>query len=154
MKAYLEPQEVALMEKAASNLRDKILVRLLFHLGCRVSEALGLTLEDIDFDKGIVTIKHLKSRLKLTCTNCGAILGATHLFCPKCGGKIEESQAEEQQQRRQRVLPVDRVTLKVLKEYIDRGGPVEKEGSGTYSVLIATGPDVIWFYGCWSGKLS
>jgi integrase len=47
MKAYLEPEEVAQIEKVASNLRDKLLIRTLFHLGCRVTEALGLTVEDI-----------------------------------------------------------------------------------------------------------
>ncbi|TET68528.1 MAG: integrase, partial [Candidatus Aminicenantes bacterium] len=30
MKAYIEPEEVAQMEKAASNLRDKLLIRTLF----------------------------------------------------------------------------------------------------------------------------
>ena len=106
MKAYLEPKEVAMMEKAASNLRDKLLIRTIFHLGCRVSEALGLTVEDIDFSRAILTIKHLKRRLKLSCSNCGARLGAAHLFCPKCGGRIEKSQTEEQEHRRQRVLPI------------------------------------------------
>lgn len=127
-KAYLEPAEVALMEKAAGNLRDRLLIRTLFHLGCRVSEALGLTVEDVDFSKGTVTIKHLKHRLKLSCLNCGARLGATHLFCPKCGGRMEKSQTEEQQHRRQRVLPIDSESLKMLKEYVRRGGPVVKEG--------------------------
>jgi integrase/recombinase XerD len=60
MKTYLEPGEVDVMEKAASNLRDKVLIRILFRLGCRVSEALGLTVEDIDFNRGILTIQHLK----------------------------------------------------------------------------------------------
>jgi integrase/recombinase XerD len=128
MKAYLEPEEVALMEKAAPNLRDKLLIRTLFHLGCRVSEALGLAVEDVDFSKGTVTIKHLKSRIKLSCVNCGARLGAAHLFCPKCGGRIEKSQAEEQQHRRQRMLPIDSESLKMLKEYVRRGGPVVKDG--------------------------
>jgi len=128
MKAYLEPEEVAQMEKMASNLRDKLLIRTLFHLGCRVTEALGLTLEDIDFTRGTVTIKHLKSRLKLSCVNCGARLGVGHLFCPKCGGVIEKRQAEEQQHRRQRVLPVNSDTLKMLKEFIERGGPVLRNG--------------------------
>ena len=91
MKAYLEPKEVALMEEAATNLRDKILIRLLFRLGCRVSEALGLTVEDIDFSQGTVTIKHLKSRLKLSCSNCGARLAIAHVFCPKCGANIDEA---------------------------------------------------------------
>ena len=40
MKAYVEPAEVILMEKAAGNLRDRLLILTLFHLGCRVSEAL------------------------------------------------------------------------------------------------------------------
>ena len=128
MKAYLEPDEVAMMEKAATNLRDRLLIRTLFHLGCRVSEALGLATDDIDFNRAILTIKHLKKRLKLSCSNCGATLGATHLFCPKCGGKIEKSRTEEQEHRWQRVLPVDGDTLKMLKEYVQRGGPVVKDG--------------------------
>jgi integrase/recombinase XerD len=35
---------------------------------------------------------------------------------------------KEQEHRRQRVLPVDSQTLGMLKEYVDRGGPVVKEG--------------------------
>ena len=56
MKTYVEPEEVTLMEEATTNLRDRLLVRLLFRLGCRVSEALTLTVKDIDFDQGMVTI--------------------------------------------------------------------------------------------------
>ena len=91
MKAYVEPGEVTLMEKAASNLRDKILICLLFRLGCRVSEALGLTVEDIDFSRGTVSIVHLKRRVNLSCANCGARLGVSHSFCPKCGVRINEA---------------------------------------------------------------
>ncbi len=128
MKAYLEPDEVAMMEKAASNLRDKLLIRTLFHLGCRVTEALGLTVEDIDFSRVLLTIKHLKVHVKLSCQKCGARLGAAHLFCPKCGGRIEKSQTKEQEHRRQRVLPIDGDTLKMLKEYVRRGGPILRNG--------------------------
>ncbi len=128
MKAYLEPDEVAMMEKAASNLRDKLLIRTLFRLGSRVSEALGLSVQDIDFSRSLLTIKHLKKRLKLSCSNCGTRLGAAHLFCPNCGGRIEKSQTEEQEHRRQRVLPIDGDTLKMLKEYIRRGGPILRNG--------------------------
>jgi integrase/recombinase XerD len=91
MKVYIEPDEVAMMEKAASNLRDKILIRLLFHLGCRISEALALKVEDIDFVRGTVTIIHLKRRVKLSCANCGAGLTVNHSFCPKCGIKVDET---------------------------------------------------------------
>ncbi len=128
MKVYLEPEEVSQMEKAAFNLRDKLLIRVLFHLGCRVSEALGLSVQDIDFNQAILTIKHLKRRLKLSCSNCGARLGVAHVFCPACGGRIEKSQIEEQQHRRQRVLPIDGDTLKMLKGYVRRGGPILRNG--------------------------
>ncbi|MBE9501285.1 MAG: tyrosine-type recombinase/integrase [Chloroflexi bacterium] len=127
-KAYLEASEVEHLEKAATNLRDRLLIRLLFRLGCRISEALGLQVQDIEFAHSTVTIQHLKCRVRLSCHMCGARLGATHVFCPKCGGRIENSQIEEQQHRRQRVLPIDRQTLDGLKEYIERGGPVIRDG--------------------------
>ena len=127
MKAYFEPEEVAQMEKVAGNLRDKILIHLLFHLGCRITEALSTKADDIDFIQGTVTIIHLKRRLKLSCS-CGARLGVAHVFCPKCGGRIEKRQTEQQEHRRQRVLPVDQDTLKMLKEYVERGGPVLRDG--------------------------
>ena len=62
-KAYLEPEEVDCLEKAAASLRDRLLIRLLFHLGCRISEAVALTVPDIDLQQGMVTIQHLKGRL-------------------------------------------------------------------------------------------
>jgi len=128
MKAYLEPEEITLMENATTNLRDQLLIRLLFRLGCRVSEALSLTAEDVDLGRSTITIKHLKARLKLSCTECGQRLGRSHTFCPKCGSKVEKAQAEQQERRRQRVLPVDGDTLSMLKDYIRRGGPVLREG--------------------------
>jgi len=128
MKVYVEPEEITLMEKATTNLRDRLLICLLFHLGCRISEALALTVEDIDFVRSTVTIQHLKARLKLSCIGCGQRLGRSHTFCPKCGGKVEKAQTEQQEHRRQRALPVDSETLRMLKEYIKRGGPVVRDG--------------------------
>ena len=61
MKTYLEPEEGRLLEGAGTCLRDRLLVRLLFHTGCRISEALALKIEDIDFEQGTVTIPHLKN---------------------------------------------------------------------------------------------
>jgi integrase/recombinase XerD len=128
MKTYLEPSEISLLENATSNMRDKLLVRVLFHLGCRISEALALAIEDIDFARSTVTIQHLKASLKLSCTECGQRLGRSHTFCPKCGVKITKAQAEQLEHRRQRVLPVDGDTLDMLREYIRRGGPVLRDG--------------------------
>jgi len=128
MKAYLEAGEIQKLEGAATNLRDRLLIRLLFHLGCRVSEALSIGVEDIDFNKGTVTIQHLKARIQLSCPQCGARLGKSHSFCPKCGAKVKEVVAAEREHRRMRTLPLDRDTLRMLKNYIKRGGPVNREG--------------------------
>ena len=127
-KAYLEPNEIDKLESAAMYLRDKLLIRLLFHLGCRVSEALGLEVKDIDFTRSTVTIEHLKSRIKLACPKCSARLGKSHTYCPKCGVKVEEAVAKEQEHRRMRTLPLDGDTLEMLKDYIKRGGPVTRNG--------------------------
>ena len=91
MKTYLEINEIEQLEKAASNLRDKLLIRFLFHVGCRISEALALEVEDIDFTRGTVTILHLKRQVKLSCANCGTRLSMSHSFCPKCGVRINEA---------------------------------------------------------------
>ncbi|HUV53330.1 MAG TPA: tyrosine-type recombinase/integrase [Dehalococcoidia bacterium] len=128
MKAYIEPEEVTLMEKATPYLRDRLLIHILFHLGCRISEALALKVEDIDLVHCTITIKHLKIRLTVSCPNCGGRLSATHLYCPRCGSKIETAQTEQREHRRQRVLPADKDTLNMLQEYIKRGGPVLRDG--------------------------
>ena len=126
--AYLEPSDVEALEKAAGNLRDRLLIRLLFHLGCRVSEALALEVQDIDFKQGTVVIQHLKCRISLACGMCGARLGASHVFCPKCGGKIEDKRTEERLHRRRRTLPIDSDSLELLKDFVQRGGPVTRDG--------------------------
>ena len=118
MKAYLEPKDIDLMERAVSCLRDRLLVRLLFRLGCRVSEALALKVSDIDFARGTVAILHLKIRIRLSCTKCKARLGKRHQFCPECGEEVNEATKRQQEHRRIRVLPLDKHTLEMLKHYI------------------------------------
>jgi integrase/recombinase XerD len=128
METYLRPADIEKMEQAATCLRDKLLVRLLFRLACRISEALALKVEDIDLDRGSATIVHLKSRGRLLCPDCGARLGRAHSFCPGCGRKVNEVIKKELEHRRLRTLPVDTETLKMLREYIRRGGPVTRGG--------------------------
>jgi len=127
-KAYLEPVEVEQLEQTAEYLRDKLLIRLLFRLGCRISEALGIAVDDIDFNRGTVTIEHLKVRVKLSCPQCATRLSKTARFCPGCGVKVEKAVDEEKEHRRQRTLPVDEDTRAMLREYIDRGGPIQTNG--------------------------
>ena len=127
-KAYLETDEVVTLQDAATNLRDRLLIRLLSHLGCRITEALAIGVEDIDFGSSTVSILHLKTRLKLSCPQCSAGIAGGHIFCPKCGTKVVQAITKELEHRRQRVLPIDSGTLAMLKEYVERGGPVERNG--------------------------
>lgn len=120
-REYINPEDVAKMEAAATNLRDRLLIRLLFWTACRVSEVIGIRVpHDIDFEKGLITIKHLKSRVTLYCPHCRARVTKAATFCPKCGEKIEEVQQKAIDKTKMRQVPVDRETLRLLQEYIKR----------------------------------
>jgi integrase/recombinase XerD len=108
---YLEPNEIKQLEDAAIYFRDKLLIRLLFRLGCRISEALGIIIEGINFDVGTVTIQHLKSRIKLSCPECGARLGESNSLYTRCGLKVDEAVIKKLKYRKIRTLPVDKAIL-------------------------------------------
>jgi integrase/recombinase XerD len=127
-KAYLETSEIERLEAAATNVRDRLLIRILFHLGCRISEALSLVVEDIDFINQTITIRHLKARLNLSCQHCGTRLSRSHKYCPSCSKSVEKAVAHAREYRRVRTLPVDNETLKLLKGYLKRGGPITRDG--------------------------
>ena len=90
MKAYFEPEEVIKLKEAVDCLRDKLLVRLLHYSACRISEALSLTVQDIDFTRGTIIIKHLKNRTKQSCPDCGTRLGKANTYCPGCSQKVSK----------------------------------------------------------------
>jgi integrase/recombinase XerD len=127
MKTYLDPLDVELMEKCAISVRDKLLIRLLFRLGCRVSEVLKLKVSDIDYEQTTVTILHLKTRSTLLCPDCKASLARRHRFCPECGKEIGQIISSEREQRRIRILPVDENTLNLLKDYVAGNKPVSAD---------------------------
>ena len=120
MKTYLEQSEIEKLEQQASCVRDKLLIRLLARLGCRVSEALNIRVQDIDFNRGTVAIQHLKERLRLSCPKCSSRLGRAHRFCPKCGREVDKPTARTQQVYRRRLLPLDGDTLEMLRDFIRR----------------------------------
>jgi len=128
VKTYLEPDEIKLMEDSATNLRDRLLIRLLFRLACRVSEALTLKVKDVDLVSGAVTIEHLKARLHISCPNCHTRLSRKHTFCPGCGKKLDRVTANKLLERKLRRLPLDLETVDMLGNYIRRGGPVVQGG--------------------------
>ncbi len=132
MKTYLEIEDIELMEIAASCLRDRLLIRLLFHLGCRISELLAIKASDIDFEQATVIILHLKTRSRLSCPKCEARLARRHQFCPRCGVEVNDVVKRQHEHRRIRVLPIDRQTLKMLEDYIG----ANRSGSGDSSMLL------------------
>jgi integrase/recombinase XerD len=104
--------------RSATNRRDKAFIALLARVGPRVSEVIQLKVSDIDFKRETLTIVHLKKRLKFKCPNCAEILGKRHVFCPGCGNKVDQAIREKVEQHRQRMIPVDRDTLRLLDEYL------------------------------------
>lgn len=121
-KTYLTPEEVERMAQAATCVRDRLLIRMLFWLGCRVSEALGITVEDVDAAQGTITIKHLKTRTRLLCPHCDTQLSRTAKFCPGCGKEVPEPLRKEQETHRVRTIPLERETMDMLIDFIRRDG--------------------------------
>lgn len=117
-KGYLEPSVVDAIIAATNNPRNKAFIALLAWTGMRISEAIQIKLSDIDFQRGTLTIMHLKEKAKLKCPHCEEILGKRHLFCPGCGNKVGEALREKIEQRRQRTIPIDRATLDLIEEYL------------------------------------
>ena len=111
-------QEGERLIAAALTPRDKAFISTLAKTGMRISEAVQLKESDIDFQRGTLTIVHLKEKSKLKCPNCGEILGKRHLFCPTCGNKVGQALREKIEQRRQRTIPIDRTTLGLIEEYL------------------------------------
>jgi len=127
-REYLEISETRKLEDVAKTSRDHLLIRLLSRLGCRVSEALGITIDDIDLSAGTITIIHLKSRVWVNCRQCGEKLGLRHDFCPKCGTKNQMNVTARSKKRHQRSLPLDSATANLIREFIAQGGPVSRNG--------------------------
>ena len=128
MKTYLTKQDINNLIEAATNLRDKLLIRVLAYTACRISEALAITVQDIDIKQSTITIKHLKERIKLSCPHCNTQLSKAHKYCPGCSRKINRAIRNKLEQHRRRVIPIDTETINMLKEYIDRSGPVNNNG--------------------------
>ena len=117
-KGSLNPTALDALITATTNPRDRAFIVLLARTGIRISEAIQLKISDIDFDRGMLTIVHLKEKSRLKCPYCRESLGKRHLFCPACGNKVSKALREKVEQRRQRTIPVDRTTLGFIGEYL------------------------------------
>ncbi len=133
MKTYLEPEEMLQLQEAMTNQRDYLMVRLLRRLGPRISEVVGLTVEDVNFVQRTIRIEHLKTRIKLACPYCEqngqkVRLAKSALFCPKCGKNISQAVVTASEERRFRILSLDSETLTLLRKFINDGYTVKRDG--------------------------
>ncbi len=118
-KAYLSPRDALAIERGATNKRDALLIRLLFHLGCRISELLPLTAAQVHFEEELIEIKLLKQRFRYLCPGCQGRLSRESKFCPTCGIPVEEVVKKASEELVLRRLPLDKPTLTMLKDLIE-----------------------------------
>jgi integrase/recombinase XerD len=130
MKTYLESKEVELLEKAATNVRDRLLVRVLFWAMVRISEAVAIRVEDVDFRESCLTIKHLKTRIHILCPYCQTRLSRNTKFCPGCGKEVPDPVKIQQHEHRIRTIPIDSRTLNLLREFIEGDPLIRRDGGG------------------------
>ena len=90
LKGYLEPEQVERLIAVATNPRDRLLIRIPWRTGIRVSELIGIKESDIDFEGRAILIKIQKQR--------------------KRDGKTVE---------RQRIVPIDEDSLNMVREYLE-----------------------------------
>jgi len=121
-KAYLTPEDAQALAQAATCVRDRLLVLVLFWASCRISEALALTVDDVDPVQGTITIQHLKTRIRLLCPHCDTRLSRAAKFCPTCGEEVPEPLQREQEIRRIRTIPLEKRTMERLADFIHRDG--------------------------------
>jgi len=118
LKAYLEPEQVDRLIAVATNLRDKLLVRIPWRTGIRVSELIGIKVPDIDFDNRAILIKVLKQRKK--------------------DGKAIE---------RRRVIPIDEGTLDMVKEYLEWRKQFPYKGDLLFPITRQRVDQIFWKLG-------
>ncbi len=90
LRAYLLPEKVERLIATTTNPRDALLIRIPWRTGVRVSELIGIRIQDIDFGSRGIIIKVQKMR--------------------KRDGKAIE---------RRRVVPIDQGTLEMVKDYLE-----------------------------------
>lgn len=89
LTAYLRPEQVEKLMAAARNPRDRLLIRIPWYTAIRVTELINIRVPHIDFENRTIRIRKQKER--------------------KQDGKVIKTQ---------RIVPIDRVTLEMIKEYL------------------------------------
>jgi len=118
LKAYLEPEQVAKLIAVATNPRDVLLVRIPWRTGMRVSELVGIRVQDIDFESRAIVIKVQRMR--------------------KRDGKAIE---------RRRVVPIDQGTLEIMREYLEWRKQFRYDGDLLFPITRQRVDQIFWKLG-------
>ena len=118
LKGYLLPELVERLIAVAKNFRDKLLVRILWRTGIRVSELIGIRVPDIDFENRALVIKVQKMRKK--------------------DGKAVE---------RRRIIPVDQGTLDIVREYLEWRKQFPYKGDLLFPITRQRVDQIFWKLG-------
>ncbi len=63
-KGYLNPEDIRVVISKAKNLRDRLLMRILWATGCRLNEMLMLCVEDVSWSENLLYMWTLKRKKK------------------------------------------------------------------------------------------
>jgi len=118
LKGYLEPEQVESVLAIATSPRDALLVRIPWRTGIRVSELIGIRVQDIDFEGRAILIKIQKQR--------------------KRDGKTVE---------RRRLVPIDRDTLGMVREYLKWRAQFPYKGDLLFPISRQRVDQVYWKLG-------
>lgn len=125
IKTVLSSEEIQRMIGAARCQRDQVIIQFYADTGCRASELLALTMENIDFDAGTVLIPHLKRGAKKKCPKCGKTAGRISKWCSRCGADLSRVDAEGIQER-SRIITLGPETISLLRDFTAGLGKNEK----------------------------
>jgi len=118
LRAYLEAPEVEKVIAVASNLRDALIVRIPWRSGIRVSQLIGIRVQDIDFENRAIAIKVQKMR--------------------KRDGKVVQ---------RRRLVPIDEGTLGIIKEYLEWRRQFRYKGALLFPITRQRVDQIYWKLG-------
>jgi integrase len=114
----LEAPEVERLIAAATNRRDALLVRIPWRTGIRVSELIGIRVQDIDLENRAIVIKVQKMR--------------------KRDGKTVE---------RRRAVPIDQGTLDMVREYLEWRKQFPYKGDLLFPITRQRVDQIFWRLG-------
>jgi len=85
---YLHHREVRELLKAIPNMRDKLIIRLIYTTGMRVSEVVGLEVGDIDFDNQAIQVRGKGGKIRTVFCDVDTLTLIREYLHGRTGGRV------------------------------------------------------------------